>query len=45
MADALKLLGDLQNGGGLMVLLVLLAVEQRYQRRDLNRIFKHLGWE
>ena len=43
--DILDALGKFQNNGGLMLLLVFLAIEQRYQRRDLVRIFKHLGWE
>jgi len=45
MAEALAILGTIQNNGGMMLVIVLLWVDLRYARRDISRIFKHLGWE
>lgn len=42
MADLLKVLGDIQAGGGLLAGVVYIAVEMRYTRRDVDHAHRRL---
>lgn len=35
--ELLKVLGDIQNGGGLMLVVFYVVIELRYLRRDVNK--------